>query len=508
MNSINTIMRRLALSILLALPLFAETGEALSSSGTLDTQLPTVVVLYPNGAEILTIGQEVEISWTAADFSFGALPIKIYFSYNGITYPDMTDFEENDGIFSWTIPNEPTDSAKIFILVVDEFGNLDIDYTDDLFSITGGLDVGYVATWGSDETGDGTEENPFATIQHGIDVADEGQIVMVAPGTYSGGGNIDLNFDGKAITVMSEAGAEQTIIDCGGADRGFTFDSGEVLTSVLDGFTIINGNRSQGGGIYCYYSSPTIKNCIIANCITNDGGGIYLTYSNPTIINLTISGNSAEFGGGMDIQYSDPILINLTICNNTAQDGGGMEFWHSNATIINTIIWDNIPPSFYQVNSLPIINYSNIEGGWEDEGNIDTNPFFTDSGNGDFSLLENSPCIDAGIAYFEWQGEVIVDLNPEDYNGAAPDMGAFESDFGCSNLGDLNGDGGWNVLDIVTLVSCILAENCGDGALNWDGLDCGDGNCYGCAGDINDDGGWNILDVVTLVSCVLADNCS
>ena len=64
----------------------------------------------------------------------------------------------------------------------------------------------------------------------------------------------------------------------------------------------------------------------------------------------------------------------------------------------------------------------------------------------------------------------------------------------CPNLGDLNGDGGWNVLDIVTLANCVLAENCAD-------LE------NGCAGDLNGDGGWNVLDIVTLANCVLAENC-
>ena len=62
------------------------------------------------------------------------------------------------------------------------------------------------------------------------------------------------------------------------------------------------------------------------------------------------------------------------------------------------------------------------------------------------------------------------------------------------SLGDLNGDGDYNVLDIVDLVNCVLAENCG--VLE-----------NGCAGDINGDGNYNVLDVVDLVNCVLAENC-
>ena len=64
----------------------------------------------------------------------------------------------------------------------------------------------------------------------------------------------------------------------------------------------------------------------------------------------------------------------------------------------------------------------------------------------------------------------------------------------CPNMGDLNVDGGFNVLDIVTLANCVLANNCGELP-------------SACAGDLNGDGGWNVLDVVTLANCVLANNC-
>jgi hypothetical protein len=62
-------------------------------------------------------------------------------------------------------------------------------------------------------------------------------------------------------------------------------------------------------------------------------------------------------------------------------------------------------------------------------------------------------------------------------------------------LGDLNIDGNWNVLDIITLANCVLADNCTE-------------EQNSCAGDMNGDGHYNVLDIVTLTNCILAGNCS
>ena len=69
-----------------------------------------------------------------------------------------------------------------------------------------------------------------------------------------------------------------------------------------------------------------------------------------------------------------------------------------------------------------------------------------------------------------------------------------ENNLLCPDIGDVNGDDNFNVLDIVTLVNCVLGENCPD-------LE------YACASDMNDDGFYNILDIVTLTNCVLAEDC-
>jgi len=64
----------------------------------------------------------------------------------------------------------------------------------------------------------------------------------------------------------------------------------------------------------------------------------------------------------------------------------------------------------------------------------------------------------------------------------------------CAELGDINGDVAWNVLDIVALANCVLALSCTE-------------LTNSCTADMNGDGTHNVLDIVALANCVLAQNC-
>ncbi|MGA1979791.1 MAG: hypothetical protein ABSG99_04390 [Sedimentisphaerales bacterium] len=178
----------------------------------------------------------------------------------------------------------------------------------------------------------------FPTIQSAINAAVNGDTVIVAPGTYTGDGNRDIDFLGKAITVRSIKPDDPnivaaTIIDCNGTEsdphRGFYFHSGEDANSIVDGFTITNGYAPYGGGIGAATPSrhpprPTINNCIISgNSADSFGGGIY--GCNGPITNCTITGNVAlhcSEGGGV-ASCRGPIT-NCTITDNSAYMGGGV----------------------------------------------------------------------------------------------------------------------------------------------------------------------------------------
>ena len=123
------------------------------------------------------------------------------------------------------------------------------------------------------------------------------------------------------------------------------------------------------------------------------------------------------------------------------------------------------------------------------------------SAEGDLVVFADS---DGNMLFITIGGSIATEDGVElsqsyDSNGAGcytmPTPGESNADcFEFCILGDLNGDSGWNVLDIVTLVNCVLAGNCAE-------LE------YGCAGDLNGDGGYNVLDIVTLTNCILANSC-
>ena len=83
------------------------------------------------------------------------------------------------------------------------------------------------------------------TIQAGINAAQNGNTVFVAPGTYSE--NID--FHEKTMTVTSGASAYSSAqVTIAGRDDGavVTFETGETAAAVLNGFVLTNGHTSVG----------------------------------------------------------------------------------------------------------------------------------------------------------------------------------------------------------------------------------------------------------------------
>ncbi len=183
------------------------------------------------------------------------------------------------------------------------------------------------------------------TIQAAIDLSTDGETVLVADGTYTGSGNVNLDFKGKSITLKSANGAESCIIDCqkNSSSRGFLFQNKEGQDSVLSGFTIRNGNvvNENGGGIYCVSASPTIISCILIQNVAAAGGGVFCLNSDAMISNCLVLNNQAKGGGGIQAHEGTPTITGCQITNNKAETGGGLFATQASVVITNTVISGN-----------------------------------------------------------------------------------------------------------------------------------------------------------------------
>ena len=163
----------------------------------------------------------------------------------------------------------------------------------------------------------------------------------------------------------------------------------------------------HGGGMFNKESSPTLTDCTFSgNSARDDGGGMSNWYeSSPTLTNCTFSGNSTSYsGGGMSNYESTPTLTNCTFSDNSADDGGGgmYNYGDDSPTLANCILWGDTPNEIGG-SANPVVTFSDVQGGWPGEGNIDKDPRFVTGPLGDFYLSQkragqdkNSPCVNKG----------------------------------------------------------------------------------------------------------------
>ncbi len=309
-----------------------------------------------------------------------------------------------------------------------------------VFSAIGKAADIWVATDGNDTSGNGTITLPYATIQKGIQAASNGDKVIVKSGVYSGTGNRIISFLGKAIRVCSQSGPVYTTIDCG-QKQAFRATSGESVTTILDGFKIINGFVSssadwEGDGIIRIYhdggteSALTIRNCIFtghtvtANYVTTTVGIIMKSMSTkPAVVeNCLFYGNTINGGGWAGgsggggglicfpaMNHGGYNVSNCTIANNTLTGSGKIiPLEIASGSIKNCITWGNSAPNYpfsvlnnqaSMVSGGSPVNYSLASGGAMLAGGvgvISQNPIFSNPSAGDFTLTTGSPAANTG----------------------------------------------------------------------------------------------------------------
>jgi len=249
--------------------------------------------------------------------------------------------------------------------------------------------------------------------------------------------------DGFTITAGNANGQGRPVCtNCGGGMYNY------IGNPFVANCTFISNSAETGGGLQNRESSPTLSNCIFINNVSGDGGGISNWWlSNPTLHNCIFICNSAthDNGGGMCNVPPDssPTLKNCTfignrarywggavcclrgfstltncafiannaekgggVCSdldsrttvsqctfhgNKASRGGGMYLGYGtgNLAVVNdSILWGNTPNQIHQqqLSGIPFATYTDIQGGWPGEGNIDKDPCFADPNNGDYHL--------------------------------------------------------------------------------------------------------------------------
>ena len=197
----------------------------------------------------------------------------------------------------------------------------------------------YAATYVVNPEGTGD----FATIQEAVSAAVDGDIIELTSGTFTGDGNRDVDYLGKAITIRSRDGdPEFCVIDCEGtADephRGFHLHNGEGPGSLLEGITVANGyftaaTDSTGGGVMCLYASPTIRRCVFSNNTAFAAGGFGVEGGNATVEECVFVGNvttapptSPEGGAGIGVREDSHVTVRNCrfIGNRAAASAAGM----------------------------------------------------------------------------------------------------------------------------------------------------------------------------------------
>ena len=231
--------------------------------------------------------------------------------------------------------------------------------------------LGSLVATGSADVNNVPADQP--SIQAAIDIALEGDEIVVSPGTY----NEALLVPGFTITLRSSDGPQLTVIDAtnapGGPSSVIRFDiplgSPEPQQYMIEGFTITGGTGNPdpfdpknilttGGGLNISADGATevvIRDCIIENNQASIGGGIIHFGGSLRVENSIIRNNIASYegtdtffytgnGGGILTAFVDILTINgCTFENNHAPNssGGAIFFEAINTEISNSVFENN-----------------------------------------------------------------------------------------------------------------------------------------------------------------------
>lgn len=225
-----------------------------------------------------------------------------------------------------------------------------------------------------------------------------------------------------------------------------------IRENVAEGAAWPGGYPPVGGGLFSWSVGDDdsiivlIKNSLVVDNSAAVGGGLVFFGEQlaPSIKGCTIAGNSYLF------LLSDPVD-------------------NSPLLISNTIVYANQSPNENAILAFgrdPAYSYCDVETDdgsvVEGLGNINADPLFVDPDNGDYHLIADSPCVDAGDPEFvPEEGETDIDGQPR-VVGERIDMGADEFLLSCD--GDFDVDGAIGAFDLALLLgswgTCADPDDC------------------------------------------------
>ncbi len=312
-------------------------------------------------------------------------------------------------------------------------------------------DVIYVDDDTCDSTGEGTQANPYCSLQSGVDAVEEGRTaIWVAPGAYAPV-SITGAPPGEALRTVWIAGQDGAEVTATLADDPNISLSGRVHAT-LDGL-LIRDNGSTGVGIECVGTSTVHPTLIVRDSTIqdNDGGALVATNCSVTLDRNTITGNA---GGGIRLSSCDfTVTNNIVAANGPASTFGGVYIavpgdpavFNSNTVADNLTSGGDVPGGIRCVDPVELRN--TIVSGHSPKEDISDRcvPHFchiedetgdasgTNNQGGEPALLIDyhlqtesppSPCVDAADPATAPHRDIDGEPRPQ---GDAPDIGADEA---------------------------------------------------------------------------------
>jgi parallel beta-helix repeat protein len=221
-------------------------------------------------------------------------------------------------------------------------------------------------------------------------------------------GSVDIIIADNIIRNNGDDGIEIRMQAYSGPTMNYIIQRNEIYSNDEDGIQIID--YSDLSDRFLLIERNLIKNNAMAGVGLMDNGDTTEDYRAASIperihvFNNTFVGNDHGLTGGDNLIALNNLFVNATNFAMKNVDGGSIAAYN--------LFWNN--------------GTNQLGSNLDDTNIINVDPLLDANSH----LQSGSPAIDAGISFYEWQGETVLDIPDSEFNGADPDLGMYESDFG------------------------------------------------------------------------------